>query len=112
MFFVQMEAGLMEIVRSLNSSWIYDTYFSLYRAIHPGKSRGKSSDTILKGRQLDRLSTLTKMACHTINLVLKSVTLSNARTLLIQMVDHVQKRFNDYVNGASPLWSCKSCLDF
>jgi len=24
-----MEAGLMEIVRSLNRSWIYDTYFSL-----------------------------------------------------------------------------------
>jgi len=37
-----MEAGLMEIVRSLNRSWIYDTYFSLYRAIHPGgKVRGK-----------------------------------------------------------------------
>src|SRR6218665_3956350 len=26
-----MEAGMMEIVRSLNRSWIYDTYFSLYR---------------------------------------------------------------------------------
>jgi len=37
-----MEAGLMEIVRSLNRNWIYDTYFSLYRAIHPGrKVRGK-----------------------------------------------------------------------
>src|SRR6218665_545568 len=38
-----MEAGLMEIVRSLNRSWIYDTYFSLglHRAIHPGgKVRG------------------------------------------------------------------------
>src|SRR6218665_1836482 len=31
-----METGLMEIVRSLNRSWIYGTYFSLYRAIHPG----------------------------------------------------------------------------
>ena len=36
-----MEAGLLEIVRSLNRSWIDDdTYFSLYRAIHPGKSSG------------------------------------------------------------------------
>jgi len=31
-----MEAGLMEIVRSVNRSWIYDSYFSLYRPIHPG----------------------------------------------------------------------------
>ena len=30
----------MEIVRSLNRSWIYDTYLSLYRAIHPGKKFG------------------------------------------------------------------------
>jgi len=30
-----MEAELMEIVWSVNGSWIYDTYFSLYRAIHP-----------------------------------------------------------------------------
>jgi len=36
-----MEAGLMEIVRCLYRSWIYYTYFSLYRAIHlGGKSRG------------------------------------------------------------------------
>jgi len=41
-FFVQMEAGLMEIVRFLNRSWIYDTYFSWYRLIHRGeKSKGK-----------------------------------------------------------------------
>src|SRR6218665_1141016 len=43
-----MEDGLMEIVRSLNRSWIYDTYFSLYRAtcIHPGgKFGGKYPDT-------------------------------------------------------------------
>ena len=34
--------GWMEIVRSLNKSWIYDTYFSLYRAIHLGvKDREK-----------------------------------------------------------------------
>jgi len=39
-FFVQMEAGLMETVRSLNRSWIYDTYFSFYRAIHPGEKSG------------------------------------------------------------------------
>src|SRR6218665_1970027 len=31
-----MEMGLMEIVRSLNGSWIYDSYFSLYRPIHLG----------------------------------------------------------------------------
>jgi len=33
-----MEAGLMEIVQSLNRSWIDDAYFSLYRStcIHPG----------------------------------------------------------------------------
>ena len=31
-----MEAGLTEIVRSVNRSWIYDGYFSLYRPIHPG----------------------------------------------------------------------------
>src|SRR6218665_722814 len=39
-----MEAGWTEIVRSVNRSWIYDTYFSLYRAIHPvGKVRGEMS---------------------------------------------------------------------
>jgi len=31
-----MEAGLMEIVRSVNRSWIDDNYFSLYRPILPG----------------------------------------------------------------------------
>ena len=46
-----MEAGLMEIVRSMNRSWIYDTYFSLYRAIHSVRnvrgemSGGKCPDT-------------------------------------------------------------------
>jgi len=41
-----MDAGLMEIVLSLNRSWIYDTYFSLYRPIHTGeKSGGKCPDT-------------------------------------------------------------------
>src|SRR6218665_2130980 len=46
MFFVQREAGLMEIVRSLNRSWICDTSFGLYRAFHPGeKSGGKCPDT-------------------------------------------------------------------
>jgi len=33
-----MEAGLMEIVLSVNRSWVDDAYFSLYRPIHP---RGK-----------------------------------------------------------------------
>src|SRR6218665_848650 len=35
-----MEAGLMEIVGSLHRNWIYDTYFNLYRAIHPGEKSG------------------------------------------------------------------------
>src|SRR6218665_3926508 len=48
MFFVQLEAGLMVIVRSLNRSWIYDTYLSLYRAIHPGEKSGrKCLDTFI-----------------------------------------------------------------
>ena len=39
-----MEVGLIEIVRSLDRNWIYDTYFSLYRAIHPVvKVRGEMS---------------------------------------------------------------------
>jgi len=29
-----MEAGLMELVRSLNRTWIYETYFSLHRPIN------------------------------------------------------------------------------
>jgi len=28
---------------SLNRSWYYDTYFSLYRAIHPGERSGGMS---------------------------------------------------------------------
>jgi len=28
MFFVQVEAGLMEVVLSINGTWICDTYFS------------------------------------------------------------------------------------
>ena len=43
---VQMEAGLMEIVRPLNRSWIHATYFSLYRAIFiRGKCPGECPDT-------------------------------------------------------------------
>ena len=38
-----MEAALVEIVRSLYRSWLYDSYFSLYRPIHPGKSPGEMS---------------------------------------------------------------------
>ena len=30
----------MEIVRSVNRSWAYDSYFSLYRPIHPGEMSG------------------------------------------------------------------------
>src|SRR6218665_2709871 len=41
-----MEVGLMEIVRSINRSWIYDSYFSLYRPIHPGLNvRGELSES-------------------------------------------------------------------
>src|SRR6218665_1549663 len=49
-----MEVGLMDIVRSVNKSWIYDTYFSLYRAFHPGgKVRGELSGYRLShGRRL------------------------------------------------------------
>jgi len=35
-----MEAGLMELVLSLNRSWIYDTDFSLYRPIYTGRMSG------------------------------------------------------------------------
>jgi len=35
-----MEAGLMEMVRSLNRNGTQDTCFSLYRAIHPGGNSG------------------------------------------------------------------------
>ena len=39
-----MEVGLVEIVRSVNRSWLYDSYFSLYRPIHPGGNvRGEMS---------------------------------------------------------------------
>ena len=30
----------MKIVRSVNRSWIYDSYFSLHRPIHPGEMSG------------------------------------------------------------------------
>ena len=41
----------MEIVWSLNRSWIYDTYFSLYRAIHSirGESPGEMSGRNVRG---------------------------------------------------------------
>src|SRR6218665_3031078 len=39
-----MEAGLMKMVQSLTRSWICDTYFSLYRVIHPEKSPGEKSE--------------------------------------------------------------------
>jgi len=34
-----MEAGLTEIIQSLNRSWIYDTFLA-YIAIRPGESPG------------------------------------------------------------------------
>jgi len=40
-FSVQLEAGLMRIVRSVNRSWTESTYFSLCRPIHQRKSGGK-----------------------------------------------------------------------
>ena len=41
----------MEIVRSLNRprSWIYDTYFTLYRAILRGESPGEMSGGMMSG---------------------------------------------------------------
>jgi len=44
-----MEAGLMEIVRSLNRSWIYDTYFSLNRLSMELFIRGKSPEGNVRG---------------------------------------------------------------
>ena len=31
----------MEILLSVNRNWIYDSYFSLYRPIHPGEMSGR-----------------------------------------------------------------------
>ena len=42
----------MEIVRSLNRSWIYDTYFSLYRAIQPGGKSGGNIRVEMSGYHL------------------------------------------------------------
>ena len=40
-----MEVGLMKKVRSVNRSWIYGSYFSIYRPIHPrGNVRGELSE--------------------------------------------------------------------
>jgi len=57
--FVQMEAGLMEIVRSLNINWIYDTYFSLYRAIHTWEKSGGNCTGGISGYPLQRRWTQT-----------------------------------------------------
>ena len=46
-----MEVELMEIVRSVNVSWIDDTYFSLYRAFHPGGKSGGSVRGEVYGRK-------------------------------------------------------------
>jgi len=35
-FFVQMEAGLMKKVRTVNRSWTPDSYFSIHKPIHRG----------------------------------------------------------------------------
>src|SRR6218665_620790 len=41
-----MEVGLMERVRSVNRRWIYGSYFSLYRPIHPRRNvRGNCPNT-------------------------------------------------------------------
>jgi len=65
MFFVQMKAGLMEIVRSLNRGWIYDTYFSLYSAIHPGGMFRYPIDSLLRPVISSGISTIidTYMYC-------------------------------------------------
>src|SRR6218665_2917510 len=54
-----MEAGLMEIVRSLNINWIYDTYFSLYRAIHTWEKSGGNCTGGISGYPLQRRWTQT-----------------------------------------------------
>ena len=46
-----MEVGLMEIVRSVNRSWIDDAYLNLYRLIHPGKKSGGCVRGKLSGYQ-------------------------------------------------------------
>src|SRR6218665_393951 len=51
-----MEVGLMDIVRSVNRSWIYDTWFSLYRAFHPGgKVRGGNIRGEMSGYQFSSI---------------------------------------------------------
>jgi len=60
----------MEIGRSLNRSWIYDTYFSLNRAIHPGEKSGEKCLGEMPGYPrlqqwlLDATSVLTKFPSH------------------------------------------------
>jgi len=56
-----MEAGLMEIVRSLNRSWIYDTYFSYIELFIRGEksgeemSGGKCPDTPLEMQSIGQV---------------------------------------------------------
>src|SRR6218665_1422003 len=51
-----MEAGFMDIVRSLNRIWIYDTYFSLYRPVKSsgGEMSGYTSQTTLLDKDVQR----------------------------------------------------------
>src|SRR6218665_511666 len=65
-----MEVGLMEIVRSVNRSWIYDTKFSLYRAFHPGgivrgKCPGKNVRGEMSGYPYIHLSGTGEVFIHT-----------------------------------------------
>jgi len=61
-----MEAGSMKIVRSLNRDWIYDTYFSLYRAIHPGEKSGGNVQIPLITLQIDLSVNLVAMPLYKI----------------------------------------------
>src|SRR6218665_2086970 len=63
-----MELGLIDIVRSVNRSWIYDTYFSLYRAFHPGgKVRGGNVRGEMSGYQFSSI-----FLTHTFYLLISS----------------------------------------
>jgi|SRR6218665_2380557 len=83
----------MEIIRSLNRSWIDDTHFSLYRPIHPkGKVRGKCprekcTDT------LDRVNKTSKF------LQSKDVDILGAMDLLESLkayLDEIRDKFGEY----------------
>ena len=59
----------MEIVQSISRSLIYDSYFSLYRPIHPGGNvRGEMSGGIVQIPPLGEVKN-TKVATHLLNFI-------------------------------------------